>query len=259
MWWAGYSYGPRFMTDILPIFAYFLAFAVSWMYAYFTVIRAVLLIVFAVLAGASFLIHAHGAIDMETDAWNSTPVSVDKQPGRVWDWEDLQFLRGLKIRDRGSLIDLPVDRAVPAVAHLAETISFRRNQAKPDTLMSGWSTPVAEGSWSVDAQPTLVLRVPELTKRIQPVRLIVLLRTDVAGKLSNGVQVIVNDVAVSSWNIDERSRQMITFVPSDIVARRGGMHIAFRLAAGNVSNDEAYGAHILLEEIRLEATNPQDP
>src|SRR5262249_12971211 len=158
--------------------------------------------------GTSFLIHAHGAINTEVDSWNITPVSVDKQPSRVWDWNDLQFLRGLKIRQRSSLINLPIEHNVLAVAHLGETVQFRVGQTKPGMLVSGWSVPLAEGTWNVNDQPTIFVRVPELAKRMQPVRLIVLLRTNAPEKLPDGVQVIVNEEAVSRWKVDEQSRQM---------------------------------------------------
>jgi hypothetical protein len=72
------------------------------------------------------------------------------------------------------------------------------------------------------------------------------------------VQVIVNDEAVSRWKIDEQSRQMVAPVSSHIVAKRGVMHITFQLAEGAASSQEANRAHIILEEIRLEVTEPRD-
>jgi len=34
-----------------------------------------------------------------TALWNNSPVDVDEAPGRVWDWTDPQFLRGVVRKD----------------------------------------------------------------------------------------------------------------------------------------------------------------
>jgi hypothetical protein len=86
MWWSGYSYGPRFFTDVLPAFMFFLIPVVQ------PATRPVMpvLVVF-VLFG--FWVHGRGAWRFAVHQWNTTPVSVDQYPERVWDWRDPQFLR----------------------------------------------------------------------------------------------------------------------------------------------------------------------
>jgi hypothetical protein len=41
----------------------------------------------------SILIHYKGATDFDTFMWNVKPNNIDRNPERVWDLEDLQFLR----------------------------------------------------------------------------------------------------------------------------------------------------------------------
>jgi len=43
----------------------------------------------------SFFIHCRGATSWDTHVWNEEPVGVDDNPTRVWDWRDIQFLRGI--------------------------------------------------------------------------------------------------------------------------------------------------------------------
>ncbi|MEO8396370.1 MAG: hypothetical protein ABI700_25480, partial [Chloroflexota bacterium] len=94
-WWAGYSFGPRYMTDVLPYFAFFLipllVYLPSLSRLKFWLVTAVL----AITIFASVAIHFRGSSEVATQTWNSVPVSVDEAPERVWDWTDVQFLRGI--------------------------------------------------------------------------------------------------------------------------------------------------------------------
>ena len=102
-WWGGASYGPRFMTDILPIGAYFLIPAIDemtrrefWSFWPGRFLGAL----FILAAIWSVFVHARGSTQPATWAWNgSYPhviLRVDDAPNRVWDWSDPQFLRGLR-------------------------------------------------------------------------------------------------------------------------------------------------------------------
>jgi hypothetical protein len=95
-WWAGFSTGPRLFSDVLPFFFLLMIPAVAWLSeggrradAGRWVARAA----FAVLLGFSLFTNDRGATRFETQLWNPNPVSVDLHPSRVWDWDDLQFLR----------------------------------------------------------------------------------------------------------------------------------------------------------------------
>ena len=94
-WWAGHSYGPRWFTDLMPVFVFFLIPAIQAWKGFAAGPRRAGAAAFCVLAAASVFIHARGAWSLAAQDWNGSPVDVDQNPARVWDWSDPQFLRGL--------------------------------------------------------------------------------------------------------------------------------------------------------------------
>ena len=85
-WWGGYSYGPRFSTDMLFYLALLLLPFCRSNLKFKIPLILILLI-------PSLAIHYRGANHATVHRWNSSPKSVDKKPGRIWDWTDIQFLR----------------------------------------------------------------------------------------------------------------------------------------------------------------------
>lgn len=86
-WTGGWSYGPRFLADVVPLLMWFLppvfdALARSR--------RALLVTLAGVLVVLSVGIQARGAFVERTSTWNWEPRFLD--PARVWDWSDPQFL-----------------------------------------------------------------------------------------------------------------------------------------------------------------------
>lgn len=95
-WWGGFSYGPRYLFDIIPCFIYFLIPAIEKLSSMGGRKKVILTTFFALLLSISFLIQFRGATSWDAfKTWNKTPISVDDQHRRVWDWTDIQFLRGL--------------------------------------------------------------------------------------------------------------------------------------------------------------------
>jgi hypothetical protein len=89
-WWGGFSFGPRYLTDILP---YLMILWLPTMLAARTDRRvAAAAAVLVVVAG---FIQFRGATSIQVHHWNATPVSVNEQNSRIWDWTDPPFLRGL--------------------------------------------------------------------------------------------------------------------------------------------------------------------
>jgi hypothetical protein len=86
-WWAGFAFGPRYFSDVTPLFVLFLIPAVQ-PGASKRIIAA-----FCVLAAVSIGIQYCGANRQAAFDWNRTPVSVDQAPERVWDWTDIAFFR----------------------------------------------------------------------------------------------------------------------------------------------------------------------
>jgi hypothetical protein len=52
--------------------------------------------VFCALSAASVFIHFEGATNWECMRWNISPTQIRDTPWRIWDWHDVQFLRGVK-------------------------------------------------------------------------------------------------------------------------------------------------------------------
>ncbi len=87
-WWAGMCYGPRYLTDLLPILAFFLV----PLWPRFE--RAPLLRAGFVLAvAASLWIQVIGAYYYPRGRWDWLPANVNLNPQRVWDWSDNQIMR----------------------------------------------------------------------------------------------------------------------------------------------------------------------
>jgi hypothetical protein len=94
-WWGGHSFGPRLFSDVLPYLMYFMVFALEALFAPEARSAGALRAAFVLLAGLSFLIHLRGATTWTVHDWNTNPSNIDVEPGRIWDWRDAQFLRGL--------------------------------------------------------------------------------------------------------------------------------------------------------------------
>jgi len=94
-WWGGHSFGYRLFSDMVPYLTYFLIPIISKIPALPRMHRALFASGFACLIAISFFINYRGANTQVVYAWNRSPVDVDLEPSRIWDWRDLQFLRGL--------------------------------------------------------------------------------------------------------------------------------------------------------------------
>jgi hypothetical protein len=91
-WWAGQCYGPRFFTDLTPIFILFLIpYFENW-----TGLSRATRVAFITLALIGFAMHLRGGWSGAVYQWNVTPNDIDQHPDRNWDWSDPPFLRGLK-------------------------------------------------------------------------------------------------------------------------------------------------------------------
>jgi hypothetical protein len=88
-WWAGHSYGPRFFTDLTPIFALFL---IPW-FQNWEALPRLARTAFVTFALIGFAIHLRGGWSLAVIEWNVKPVNIDQHPERNWDWQDPPFLR----------------------------------------------------------------------------------------------------------------------------------------------------------------------
>jgi hypothetical protein len=92
-WWGGYSNGPRFFSDMTPYLVYFLAIFLEQLRRMPVRKSVIWWFPFLVSLGISSYAHFRSANSWRVVAWNETPISVDECPERVWDWQDIPFLR----------------------------------------------------------------------------------------------------------------------------------------------------------------------
>ena len=91
VWWGGFTFGPRYMLDLLvpltPAAAFGVEAALSRPWSRWLA---------ATLLAWSVVVAATGAFMYPNDAWNTSPESVDLHHQRVWDWRDMQIVRAWK-------------------------------------------------------------------------------------------------------------------------------------------------------------------
>jgi len=90
-WWGGHTYGPRYLSDLLPYLMWFLIPVVERLPA-----NKLLAAAFLALGAFSFFVHWQGATAWPCYDWSMDPVDVNLQPSRLWDFTDPPFLRGFR-------------------------------------------------------------------------------------------------------------------------------------------------------------------
>jgi len=91
VWWGGWSFGPRYWTEAMPLFGVLLGFALAWARTRSRAWRWA----FGGAIAFSVALQAIGAFYYPS-SWNRIPVSVDVRHERLWDWRDSQLLRLLR-------------------------------------------------------------------------------------------------------------------------------------------------------------------
>jgi len=95
-WWGNFCYGPRFMTDVVPWMAVLGILALdAWLRTDRRAATSGLrfggaLVAFVVLVAMVF--NGAAGISRRSKEWYHTPVSVNRDPSRLWDWRDPPFL-----------------------------------------------------------------------------------------------------------------------------------------------------------------------
>ncbi len=93
IWWAGGSYGPRFLTGMLPALAIFLGFFIRDIKLNLSGFKNLSTIfVVSTLIFWSFFTQFVGAFYYPNGNWDGDP-NVDLHPEKLWDWRDTQLTR----------------------------------------------------------------------------------------------------------------------------------------------------------------------
>ena len=127
VWWAGWSYGPRFLTGMLPALAMFLGLYIKDI-TFGIKNRKNLLVVciFSILLIWSVLAQIVGAFYYPNGMWDANP-NVDHHPEKCWYWNDTQIMRSFNagIIPPGNYI-----KALQTIANLPQDIIASGNLGK---------------------------------------------------------------------------------------------------------------------------------
>ncbi len=93
VWWAGHSFGPRYLMDILIPLAPFGAIGASMIAAVRPARWAG-----SLLLAVSIAISCLGAFVYPHERWNTDPLNIDLHHERLWEWRDSQIARSLRSR-----------------------------------------------------------------------------------------------------------------------------------------------------------------
>jgi len=88
VWWGGECFGYRLLTEMVPVWIFLLA--LSW--ERWIIHSRTGVICFATLATLSVYIHFLGGVYYPS-GWNTSPRSIDEDPGRAWDYRDTEIGR----------------------------------------------------------------------------------------------------------------------------------------------------------------------
>lgn len=104
-WWAGHTFGPRFMTDPVPLLVFLAIPAVAALWRWVGAGRSSRLVQLGAAACGlalvwSVAVHAQGAYFRAVNYWNIEPTDVNHDPDRVWSLSDPQFVSGCRAAAR---------------------------------------------------------------------------------------------------------------------------------------------------------------
>src|SRR5262249_34739136 len=94
-WWAGWSFGPRNFMDALALWVVLLVPALDGLAELSPRTTALVAPIGGAALAWSLFAAVHGALSPAPIYWNSMPIPVEERPERLWDWHDMQILRGV--------------------------------------------------------------------------------------------------------------------------------------------------------------------
>jgi hypothetical protein len=86
-WWGGWSYGPRLLTEIVPLLILFIPFLID-AFPHSRMVRGTLIATIVL----SIAVHAIGVFCYPNGMSNAIPVNIDKSPERLWSINGSQIL-----------------------------------------------------------------------------------------------------------------------------------------------------------------------
>ncbi len=148
-WWAGWSYGSRFLTDILP------GLFLLTLYCWPTTSRGVAgkaasgVLALACLF-AIFVNTGQGLFNRYTASWNAQP-NIDQHPEYLFDWRYPQFLANRNGHE--ARLARYAANHLPAI-HPDEQMTFTSDRL----VFIGWSDPERTYRWSSSTTPKIIFK-----------------------------------------------------------------------------------------------------
>ncbi len=212
-WWAGWSYGARFMTDVIP--GLFLLTLYTWPTNFKPPMAKALSGIFFATCGFAIFINAgQGLFNKYTAEWNADP-NIDLNPEYIFDWTYPQFLankdgHALRLIRHGSN-DLRGIIPSEVIGHNSRALIYQN-----------WSSAELTHRWSNGKSPRLVFKIDDYQKYEG----ILKLKIDTLGEQK--ITILVNGTKIYSDAIDARDK--ILDVPFDKTQLRNGVNtLAFEL------------------------------
>jgi hypothetical protein len=251
-WWAGHSFGPRFMTGFVPWLVLLGALGLQamlkareaegvtasarWRRVELTAGGALLLL--------SMTINAFGATSHATWLWNIRPLEVDDHPERLWDWKNPQFLAGI------------LSRLPPEVSLAQPRIEFSGREADK-FLWYGWGDPEQALRWTDGKEAAMVFALNEVRETTLRFQLWPYL---VAGKhTEQRLNIGLNNHPLASYAFNENKARVLTLsVPKEMLQSKNVLTFSLPDAVSPSSineghNDRLLGVAVFWMEIRQPA------
>ena len=159
-WDGGFCYGARYITSLVPYFAWLSIAGLAARFAAqetdetaahnqprkFFDLRKLETICGALLLFLSIDINARGAYSRATWQWNVRPQTVMENPSKVWDWRNPQFLAGWV---------MPPAPADVYPLRVGEQVQLNAPGAGQTLLWYGWNEAEAQGHWTDGSEAAL--------------------------------------------------------------------------------------------------------
>ncbi len=240
MWTGGGSYGPRLLTDLVPIFALLLIVALAaWRTARATQpTQRWMPTALGVSTLLALALHVDGAWNTETWRWHTWP-HPESEFARMWNWERAEFLAGLW---------QPIAPYQPGTR-----LAFTEQGGVQPYLLRGWANPEAGATWTMAQEASIQLALP----RVAQARTLTLEMAPFLGRppQPQQVAVAVNGVHVGDLVVAKRDRYSLP-VPADVAMEpdwRIDLHMARPQRpdeAGLGTDNRLLGLSVLALEIR---------
>lgn len=212
-WWAGWSYGARFMTDVLP--GLFLLTLYTWPTNFKPKMAKVLSgIFFAFCAFAVMVNTGQGLFNKYTTAWNAEP-NIDQYPEYLFDWSYPQFLankygHALRLVKHASNNLQPISPG-DVIDHQSNTLIFL-----------GWSGAESTHRWSDGKLASIIFKV-DVSRNFEGA-----LRLHVGALGQQKITISINGAEIYSGVIETWDKIMDVHLDKTLL-RNGSNTLAFEL------------------------------